>query len=105
MLANLDSSWTKSDGSAMRSTALRDANITSEAIYGATVELWVNIPFAAAGTTGAAGDLVLASGEVHTPGTYSTGEAPIELRNPDEVRGLTISSYGVATLVNGRTSF
>jgi hypothetical protein len=33
------------------------------------------------------------------------GDAPITLENPANVRGLTLSSYGVPALINARTSF
>lgn len=105
LLATTDVAWTKSDGSNLRSTALRNANLTSESIYGGTVEQWVSIPFAAAGTTGASGDIVIAAGRARPPGSYAGGESPVELQHPDQVRGLTLSSYGVATLINSRTSF
>jgi len=36
---------------------------------------------------------------------YPPGDSPIELENPEEVRGLTLSAYGLPTLVNDRTSF
>lgn len=105
LLASTDIAWTKSDGSSLRSTALRNANLTSESVYAGTIEQWMNIPFAAAGTTSASGDVVIAAGRVRPPGSYAVGESPVELQHPDRVRGLTLSSYGVATLINSRASF
>lgn len=105
LLAPADTPWTRSDGQNLRSTALRSGNITSEAIYGDVVEQWISLPFAPAGTTAASGDLVLALGRARAPGSYAAGESPVELVSPEQVRGLTVSSYGVATLINSRTSF
>lgn len=105
LLAATDTSWTKHDGSNLRSTALRNGNIITESIDGGVVEQWISIPFAAAGTTGAAGDIVIAAGRGRAPGSYTSGAAPVELTHPEQVRGLTLSTYGVATLINSRTGF
>lgn len=105
LIATTGVAWTKGDGSNLRSTALRNVNLISESVYGDAVEQWASIPFAAAGTTAASGDIVLAAGRTRPPGSYAEGESPIELQHPDQVRGLTLSSYGVATLINSRTSF
>jgi len=103
--AGTSSPWTKSDNSALRSTALRSAQISSEQIGGAGAEQWTSIVFSPAGTTAQSGDLVLAAGRPRAPGSYPPGDSPIELENPEEVRGLTLSAYGLPTLVNDRTSF
>lgn len=97
--------WTKADGSPLRSTALRAASITPETINSAAAEQWVNISFAAAGTTVQSGDLILALGRVRPPGSYSPGDSPVELEHPEQVRGLALSAYGVPVLVNGRAGF
>ncbi|MBI2515403.1 MAG: hypothetical protein HYV95_00670 [Opitutae bacterium] len=97
--------WTKSDGSPLRSTALRTASITSEIINSTAAEQWVSITFAAAGTTAQSGDLILALGKIRPPGSSAPGDAPVELENPEEVRGLALSAYGLPVLVNGRASF
>lgn len=105
LFAAADSSWNKADGSDLRSTTLRNNNSVTEAINGAATELWLCIPIAAMGTTTASGDLIVAAGRPRAPGTFAAGESPVELTNPEEVRGLTVSQYGVATLINSRTSF
>lgn len=97
--------WTKPDGSNLRSTALRSNNIISEMINGVNVEQWASISLAAAGTTASSGDLIVGSGRIRAPGSYGAGESPVELVHPDQVRGLTLSTYGVATLINNRESF
>jgi prepilin-type N-terminal cleavage/methylation domain-containing protein len=102
---NTSAAWVKSDGSALRSTALRSNQITAETINSATAEQWVSFSIAAAGTTAQWGDIILAAGKLRAPGSYTAGESPIELENPEAVRGVTLSIYGVPALVNGRTSF
>ena len=97
--------WTKVDGSDLRSTALRSNQLTAETINGAVAETWVAITFSPYGGTVQSGDLVLTSGRRRPPGSFATGEAPIELLNAGNVRGLTLSAYGVPALVNTRTSF
>ena len=45
------------------------------------------------------------AGRFRPPGTYQPGESPVELDNPENVRGLTLSAYGVPALINTRASF
>ena len=97
--------WTKADGSELRSTALRSNQITTEAINSVTAEQWVGITLSSIAGTVQSGDLILIGGHRRAPGSYAEGEAPIELENPANVRGLTLSSYGVPALINSRTSF
>lgn len=99
------SPWAKADGSALRSTALRANQITTESINSVGAEQWVGITLSASAGTAQPGDLILASGRVRPPGSYPAGESPVELDNPDHVRGLTLSAYGVPALINARTSF
>ena len=101
--ANL--TWTKSDGSALRSTALRSNQITAETINSTTPEQWVSFSITAAGTTAQAGDIILIIGRQRAPGSYAAGDSPVALENPEQVRGVTLSTYGVATLINNRASF
>jgi type II secretory pathway pseudopilin PulG len=105
LFASTDNAWTKTDGSDLRSTTLRNNNSVTDAINGSTTELWLCLPIAATGTTSASGDLVLAAGRARPPGSFAPGESPVELVNPEEVRGLTVSQYGVAMLINSRSSF
>lgn len=97
--------WTKTDGSELRSTAFRNTDAIEESIDGGRVERWLILPIAATGATNAAGDIVLANGRSRAPGSFVTGESPVELLHPDEVRGLALSQYGVATLIDRRASF
>lgn len=105
LLGETESAWTRTDGSALRSTALRSVNSITEAIGGGPVELWLCLPIAAAGTTNSSGDLIVAAGRPRAPGSFAAGDSPIELPNPEEVRGLAVSQYGVATLIDGRLGF
>ena len=97
--------WVRSDGAALRSTALRSNQISSETVSATLAEQFVSFSLAAAGTTIQSGDIVLAVGKIRPPGSFAAGESPVELENPETVRGLTLSSYGVPTLINGRASF
>lgn len=97
--------WVKSDGSALRSTALRANQLITETIGSQVAEQWVSVTIAAIGTTAQSGDIILAGGKVRAPGSYAVGESPVELTNPEDVRGLTLSSYGVSVLINSRASF
>ncbi len=97
--------WTRADGSALRSTALRANRITTESIGGTMAEQWVSLAIAATGTTAQSGDIILAAGRLRAPGSYAPGESPVVLENPEQVRGLSLSSYGVPVLINSRAGF
>lgn len=103
--ANTSTPWTKSDGSALRSTALRTNAITTEAINGPDAEQWAGITISASAGTVQSGDLILAAGRLRPPGSYAPGESLVELENPENVRGLTLSAYAVPALINARSSF
>ena len=97
--------WRKADGSDLRSTALRSDQIFPDTINGVVSEQWVGVVLSSSGGTLQSGDIVLATGRRKAPGSYADGDAPIELENPADVRGLTLSSYGVPAFINARTSF
>jgi prepilin-type N-terminal cleavage/methylation domain-containing protein len=95
--------WVRDDGvSALRSTALRADRIVSEAIGSTIVEQWASVTIADTGNTSQSGDLVLVSGE---PRPIIANESPVRLTNPASARGLTLSTYGLAALVDDRASF
>ena len=98
--------WTKYDSSArLESSALFTAPLTV-AIESPSAQGWDVIQFTPAGTLSfGTGDMVLATGSPRPPGSYLAGESPVQVSNPDGVRGISISTYGVPVLVNGRTSF
>ena len=89
----------------MRSTALRSNQITTETINSLSAEQWVSFIISANAGTAQPGDLVLAFGRLRPPGAYQAGDSPVELDNPENVRGLTLSTYGLPALINARTSF
>jgi hypothetical protein len=84
---------------------LRSGSITTEAINHAVAEQWVSFSISAAGTTAQSGDIILAAGRRRAPGSYASGESPVELESPEQVRGISLSAYGVPVLVNSRASF
>ena len=97
--------WTKSDSTPLRSTALRANQVLSLMLNRAVPEQWVSVSFASVGTTAQSGDIILATGRRRPPGSFATGESPVELENPETVRGLTLSTYGLPALINDRASF
>jgi hypothetical protein len=84
---------------------LRSDQIFSGTINGNISEQWVGVVLSSNAGTLQSGDVVLATGRRKAPGSYAEGDAPIELVNPADVRGLTLSSYGVPAFINARTSF
>lgn len=107
LLAMADTPWTRpSDGQDLRSTALRSANLIVDAIYGGVTEQWTGVVLSPNGTTtNSNGALVIAAGRPRAPGSYGAGESPVELTHPEQVRGLSLSTYGVATLIHSRAGF
>ncbi|HWL14694.1 MAG TPA: prepilin-type N-terminal cleavage/methylation domain-containing protein [Opitutus sp.] len=98
--------WIKADGSTpLRSTALRAGAVVTAVVGAGTDAQWATVSFAAAGTTAQAGDIVLAPGRRRPPGTVSAGASPIVLEQPERVRGLALSTYGLVTLIDERASF
>ena len=97
--------WVKTDGTALRSTALRNGQIFSEVVNSMAPEFWVSIQFSPAGGTAQSQDLIVASGHPRSPAALNPGDSPVELENPASVRGLTLSVYGVPALINDRASF
>jgi len=51
------------------------------------------------------GVLVVATGMLRVPGSYATGQSPVQLGSPETVRGLVLSVYGVPALLNDRNAF
>lgn len=75
-------------------------------------QLWAGVSFTPNGALAAVGGgpppkgaLVIALGARRTPGSYPPGESPVRLGNPQAVRGLVLSAYGVPALLGGRSSF
>ncbi|MEO6002188.1 MAG: prepilin-type N-terminal cleavage/methylation domain-containing protein [Opitutus sp.] len=100
------SAWVRSDlTSPLRSSALRTSQLTTEAVAGGLTQKWVSIVISAAGSTAQTGDVVVALGQRRPPNSYAAGESPIQLVDPERVCGVTLSSYGLAVLIDNRASF
>lgn len=77
-----------------------------------TAQAWTGIAFTPNGTLAALGGgpppkgyLVITPGIKKSPGDYLSGEAPVLLVNPQAVRGLLLSAYGVPAMLNERSAF
>lgn len=75
-------------------------------------QAWTGVAFTPAGTLAALGSgppskgfLVVTLGTRRAPGSYPVGEAPVQLINPQAVRGLLLSAYGVPALLQDHTAF
>ncbi len=76
------------------------------------VQLWTGMGFTPNGTLAALdsgpppkGTLLIALGIRRPPGSFQPGDSPVQLGDPQAVRGLILSAYGVPALVNERGSF
>jgi prepilin-type N-terminal cleavage/methylation domain-containing protein len=92
--------WIRGSGGTLRSTALSAyaENGTEPAILGTT--RWLMVRFSATGGT-SSGDLVVAAGRRQD----ETVPVTVVCEQPDNVVGLSLSAYGVATFVRGRAEF
>lgn len=75
-------------------------------------QMWTGVAFTANGMLAPLGSgppskgcLVIAPGTRKPPGSYLAGEAPVQLVNPQAVRGLVLSAYGVPALLNEHRAF
>lgn len=73
---------------------------------------WAGVGFTPNGTLAALGGgpppkgaLVITLGVRRPPGSYQSGESPVQLGNPQAVRGLFLSAYGIPALLGERSSF
>jgi prepilin-type N-terminal cleavage/methylation domain-containing protein len=102
LLAN-PPTWVGGSGAIMRSSLL--FNVTFGFNFDGQTEQWEYFGFTEYGTNADTnGDLILATGQTLAPDLTQSG-ARVELSNPDAVRGLTMSIYGVARLVHDRHGF
>jgi type II secretory pathway pseudopilin PulG len=89
------------------------AQTNSVTIQGdSTAQTWAGFVFTPNGTlapfgSGQAprGNLILALGAANSPGVVAAGNSPVTLREPNAVRGLALSAYGIATMLNDRNAF
>jgi prepilin-type N-terminal cleavage/methylation domain-containing protein len=108
-------SWKRvSDSGADLVSDLFNNQSASVALEGdASAQQWTGFAFTAnsslatigPGSTPPKGFLVLTLGTRRPPGSYLSGQAPIQLINPQAVRGLVLSAYGVPALLNERSAF
>jgi len=96
--------WTKLDGSRLHSSCLNRSLLTRP-VDGTISEGWIDLPFTAQGTPSASGLLAVATGQPLAPGSFAAGESPFMLENQESVRGLQLTSYGLAILINDRSGF
>lgn len=75
-------------------------------------QLWAGFVFTPNGTlapfgSGQAprGNLIVSLGAPNPPAVSATGLSPVTLQEPNAVRGLALSAYGIATLLNERNAF
>lgn len=97
--------WTRGDGAALRSTAFRPGTEVRATVNSPEAADWSAVTFSSAGTTMGSGDLVLGAIVIRPPSDRDAGQAPLRFVHPDQVRGLSLSGYGLATLVNSREGF
>jgi len=94
--------WVGSNsGNALGSTRfLNPGGVVSVAIAGLTVELWEYALVTPLGTMSGGGALLVGLAE-----RVDDGPFPIRFQSPEQVRGLMVSNYGLARMINGRAGF
>jgi prepilin-type N-terminal cleavage/methylation domain-containing protein len=104
------SAWTKtyaaSGGNELHSSMLAE-NPLSVAVLSDSVESWDYIQFTPNDTlsSGHGGDIVLATVTKRPPSDYTAGQSPVRAESPDDVRGVSISTYGIVAFINSRSGF
>jgi len=110
-LLGTNATWTRpSDNTPLRSTAFRsntssfpDAEL-SAAIGSSVTERWAALKFGGRGTTSSSGALVL--GVLRRGGpTTESGTVRFQFSAPEQVRGMSISSYGLPSYVDDLAGF
>lgn len=101
--------WVKSNGASspavLHSSSLSAAPV-SVAIQTESPERWDFVQFTPQNTmSSGVGDVVLAMCRARPPGSYAEGESPFVAEGPASARGVSISTYGVVTLINDRGGF
>ncbi len=105
--------WVKPDGGSLRSALFMDST-TGAAVDFPVSESWIGVAFTPAGTIKriASGpppsgdrDIMVGTARVLPPDGSSPGDAGIQFDNPEAVRGMRVSTYGLAVLINDRIGF
>jgi type II secretory pathway pseudopilin PulG len=105
-LVNPGQLWQRSsDGTELRSTALRATTEHALMVNSTVMEQWTSINFTPAGTTQNSNALVIGSVISLPPSDGQNFSSPVQFDHPQSVRGMIISAYGVTVLVNGREGF
>jgi type II secretory pathway pseudopilin PulG len=113
-LVALPSEWTRpSDSRAELASDLFQGQTIAVLLPGdSAAQNWMGIAFTSNGTLAGIGTgqppkgfLVIAAGVRRAPGSYQSGEAPVQLVKPRAVRGLVLSAYGVPALLNDFMAF
>lgn len=102
-----------SDASAdLVSDLLNNQSVTVTLEGDTAAQTWTGVGFTPNGTLATLsggqppkGFLIVALGLRRPPGSYAAGESPVQLTNPQAVRGLLLSAYGVPALLNERSAF
>jgi hypothetical protein len=97
--------WRTADGADVLASAALAAAPVSAATEAGEAERSEFIQFVPAGTVATGGRIVVASGRLRAPAEVRAGESPVVLDHPDTVRGVLLSSYGLARPVDGRAGF
>jgi prepilin-type N-terminal cleavage/methylation domain-containing protein len=96
-------SWITTTGFSLTSTAL--SATVSRAVDSGTTESWESFPLYTEGTSNQQGRIVIASGRERSPADAAAVGSPILLESPDQVRGMLMSYYGLARMINDRLGF
>lgn len=92
--------WSRPSGGALRSTALREYSTVGTELPVLGTTSWLMVHFSPSGGT-FGGDLVIAAARPESEAVPVT----MVCEQPDNVGGLSISLYGVATFARGRSDF
>lgn len=102
-----------SDPGAQLTSDLLEGQAISLALEGeSALQLWAGAAFTPNGTLAAVagglppkGLIVIACGRERLPGSFSAGTPPVELFDPERIRGVVLGAYGVPAPLDDRTAF
>jgi len=97
--------WKKADGATVLHSSIFSDPAIAQSINETRAEMWVAIEYNYRGTSTNSGAIVIAGGQSRPPGSFPANESPVRLTDPANVRGLSVSSYGMVTYLNGREAF
>lgn len=98
--------WMKVDSSETLHSSALSGSLVDQAVDNAATESWEVVQFTPAGTLSfGAGNLLLAAGRARPLGSFLLGESPVEATDPESLRGLVLSTYGLPILASNRANF